>query len=335
MQKVPNLIAILSAFALALAPACQAVFGDYKVDLSALNARICEVDEYRCTDELLEVCAANRSHWEVSATCPSAGQCNLNADTCRPCVAGVEHQCQDGTLFACDASGQWQKLKDCPTAALCSASAGDCLPAVCAPPEHRCQADGTLERCKADRTGWQKVTTCATPADCNAAAADAQANAGEPVTCTVSCTKGSGACAAPTCDTPGVLRCLRDFSSLQRCSETYQWAMVSQCTNFALCNAEQGRCEDARCASNERRCNGNTVEQCKPDLTGWVATQTCPAGTLCDPSAAAGSECVTGGCTSGQTRCNSLFVERCDGTRWERTKRCEKKCNPATKDCNP
>jgi hypothetical protein len=335
VQKVPPLVAILSAFALVLAPACQAVFGDYKVDLSALGAQVCAVDQYRCTNDALEVCATNRSHWEVFATCRSAGECNLNADTCRPCVPGVERQCQDSLLFGCDAAGQWQKLKECPTAALCSASAGDCLPAVCSPSEHRCQADGTLERCNADRTGWQKITTCATAADCNAAAADAQAKAGEPVTCTLSCSRGSGACAAPTCDTPGSLRCLRDNSSLQRCSETYQWAMLSQCTTFQLCNAELGRCEDARCAENERRCTGNIVERCKGDRTGWVSVQTCPSGTLCDPSAAAGAECVPGACTSGQTRCNSLFVETCDGTSWQRSKRCEKKCNPATKDCNP
>jgi hypothetical protein len=320
------------ATVLALGPACQVLFGDYKVDSSSLGIRVCEADEYRCVGETLEVCAPNRTHFQIYAVCASADQCNLNSASCRPCQAGVEHQCAGATLFSCNADARWEMLKTCPSPALCSAAAGDCLPAACAVPgEHQC-AMAALQRCSVDQTTWEKVADCASAADCNQSEANAQAAAGEPVSCTVTCTRGEGACSAPTCETPGSFRCLRDLS-LQRCSETFQWQLVKLCDTFALCNANEGRCEPVACRTDERRCTGNTVEQCKGDRTGWTTVRNCATGQLCDPAAAKDDECVPGPCSEGATRCNSLFVEQCRGGVWERSQRCAAACDPATKTC--
>lgn len=334
MPKIATLSA-LAGLALALAPGCQVLFGDYKVDTKGLEAQVCRVDEYRCTGALLEVCAANRSHWETFAMCDTADQCNLNADSCRPCQAGVERQCAGATLFTCNASGQWEKLKDCASAALCSAAIGDCIAPGCTTPgKHRCSPEGVLERCSADQARWERVAACASPADCNADQADAQVAVGSPASCVITCARGSGACESPTCDTPGSFRCLRDLS-LERCSESFRWGLITVCPNFGLCDDVEGRCNPAACDSNERRCTRNTVEKCKADLTGWAVVSTCAAGQLCDPAAAPGAECVAGPCTAGETRCNSVFVEQCSaaGT-WERSKRCAGRCDPATKSCS-
>lgn len=327
-----HLLALIAA-ALALAPGCQALFGDYKVDSSALESRICQVDEYRCSDERLEVCAPNRSHWETFATCGSAAECNLNSDSCRSCEAGVEKQCAGATLFACNASAEWEKLKDCPSAALCSSATGDCLPAACPEPgKHACE-DGALMRCSADQTRWELVATCANAADCDASRADAQVAANEPATCKLTCARGSAACPAPDCTTPGSLRCVGDPPSVERCSENFQWTRREVCTNFALCDAVEGRCNPKQCEPAERRCTGNTLEVCKDDLTGWNRVKTCAPNQLCEPVAAAGAECVPAPCRAGETRCNSLFVEKCNGTSWERSRRCRGACDPATKAC--
>jgi hypothetical protein len=331
--KFPTHSLALVAVALALAPGCQALFGDYKVDSSALENRICQVDEYRCNDALLEVCAPNRSHFETFATCRSAAECNLNSDSCRPCEAGVEKQCAGATLFACNTSSQWEKLKDCPSAALCSPSAGDCLDPGCPEPgKHDCK-DAALMRCSADQTRWELVANCASAADCDASQADAQIAAKEPVTCKVTCARGSEACPAPDCTTPGSLRCVGEPPSIERCSESFKWTRREVCTNFVLCDAAEGRCNPKQCDLDERRCTGSTLEVCKDDLTGWKPVKTCAPNQLCDPATEPGAECVAAPCTEGETRCNSLFVEKCNGTSWERSKRCAGACDPATKAC--
>jgi hypothetical protein len=331
--RIPTLSVALAGFALALAPACQILFGDYTVDTKGLQSRVCRVDEYQCAGELLQVCAESRSHWETFAACASADQCNLGSDSCRPCQAGVERQCSGATLLACNANAQWEKVKDCASAALCSATAGDCKPPVCPTPgKHQCTATGALERCSADQARWESVAACASVAECDAAQADAQVAAGQPASCTVTCTPGSEPCASPTCTTPGTFRCLSDLF-IERCSETFQWTKLDLCKTFALCNPVDGRCDPDQCQLKQRRCTGNTVEECKGDLTGWAALRTCAADQLCDPSAPEGAECVPGPCAMGQTRCNSIFVEQCNGTSWERSKRCSGPCDPATKTC--
>jgi hypothetical protein len=76
----------------------------------------------------------------------------------------------------------------------------------------------------------------------------------------------------------------------------------------ALCNAAAGTCTMPTCSLNQWRCSNRNLQQCLPDLTGWMTVMMCAQTEICD---AAGHECDQ--CTAGQAQCvMPEILQTCD-----------------------
>src|SRR5207244_5072 len=77
------------------------------------------------------------------------------------------------------------------------------------------------------------------------------------------------------CDTTALLKCKPDHSGFE---------LNKTCTPDAPCNAQAGDCTTHACSPMQKRCNGDKLEQCNADQSGFMLLQQCGAG-LCDSQA--------------------------------------------------
>jgi hypothetical protein len=116
------------------------------------------------------------------------------------------------------------------------------------------------------------------------------------------------------------------------------WTRSYCAANQACIN---GLCQSStECTRGRYRCNGNLVEKCRDNGTGWDRVDTCVDGEeTCACGQYAGSECALASCTKNaicspllDTRCSGDVVQRCDssGTGWAFWSDCAAKDPPQT-----
>jgi len=311
-------------------------------NLRSQSCTPCKAGEFQCNGASLERCDAGV--WQPHASCASAELCDAVGGTCvlQPCVAG-ELRCSGAELLRC-APGldRFERVELCGSPALCTAalSSGiDSLSARCAAPlcadgEHRCDG-AVLQRCNTERTEWLTVATCDSPALCNTRAGSCtpcttgECNHGVYRTCNGSgwtdretcgspalCDPDAG-CVAPACDQPGTVRCSvsNSVANLELCTDGFEWKLLESCGPEALCDAEDRRCLPRGCIPRQRRCLGDTYQECDLDGVGFITVATCASGS-CDPDSGCDSPC------SGGFRCNDVHLEECVDGAWQRRDTC-------------
>lgn len=329
--------------------ACQYLFGEYEVERGDDTPRriVCVAGEYRCNGERLERCRGDRSGYRLVDLCATPDQCNLNTDSCRPCVPGEVH-CRGSVLEVCTDQSTWQVGEDCQTRALCEqarrAGGTTCPAPVCAPGELRCEG-ATLLGCREGRDGWEVIDVCESAALCQQGILAGRTPAGcEPPACQpgehrcegarlLRCNADStgwderadcvdpGACSASTASCgpcpPGSYEC--SGAELRRCTDTGTFESARQCDAPALCDAANATCLPAQCDSpGEVRCRPDlgvyALEECTADRT-WKLVRYCAAEVLCNAEA---RRCEPAACVPGTLRCRNQERERCsaDGTEW-------------------
>lgn len=283
--------------------------------------RPCIAGEASCDGATPRVCNAAEDGWELLGACVSEAHCSINAADCAgtapcclaaPCEAG-EMRCNQGQMQRCNATATaWDSVSECATPDLCLAGLSSCGGAgtscACQPPpceqnETRCTGS-TFERCNAGRTGWEPVEPCATEALCEGGRA-LGLNSCQPPACAVG---------DHVCTPAGVLRACR----LDRTDYVDQ----DECVGPPFCDAALGECTPAPCEVGQQRCNGNQIEECLEDRTGFrpVLGGTCATAALCIDSDPADIHCDPPQCVAGAFNCfGGAQLQRCndDRTRFE------------------
>ncbi len=109
----------------------------------------------------------------------------------------------------------------------------------------------------------------------------------------------------------------------QPCTRNADCAVPYVCIDSA-CAVDLSRA----CNPGDLRCNGEAVERCKSDGTGWSLQETCATG--CSEGA-----CNKPVCAAGDARCDAGIVFAClaDGSAWTYDHACPGACDTAGKDC--
>lgn len=364
-RPLPARFAAIALSALS-ALACQAIFGDYRIDRSELEAILqpCTPGESRCRGARLETCGPDGERWVTVETCASPALCHLGTDSCTPCSPG-EYQCNQAALQRCTQSGEWELVDTCATAGLCSLTPdrrhGSCERPAC--PEagaYQC-SDATLQRCSPELDRWEDIEVCASAELCDADRANAARAAGQPAHCVApTCRAGEFRCengVLSACDTglsgftpkqtctppehcnvktgtchsctPGEHAC--SGGELLRCTPAGAWTLVETCASVSLCNAAAGRCDPADCSTpGALRCDRLNLElvRCRTDLRE-EKLDVCGSANLCN---AAEGRCEPPVCRAGEERCAGARHQRCAAslTGWETIETC-----PADTHCDP
>jgi hypothetical protein len=361
---------LIGASILLFSTGCQLVLGDFTLagapsEPPAPVGTACTPNTYRCTDNRLQTCSADRTAWDDVAQCASADQCDPTAGTCRTC-AFDEFACNGSVLQKCDAMGHWQAQgTPCDSPELCQVTvdrkSGGCAKSPCpAGNGHSC-TDNRLERCSASRDQLSLVDRCGSAALCDPAKADAQTAAGTLGTCEpLKCSFGQFACEGTalercnddqsgwtpltTCDdaascNPLTGDCTPCTQGDTVCSGAELWrcgpngfARAATCAAIELCNALQKRCDKPGCSQpGAVRCvtgEPPQLEACENDLQ-WHVREACASQALCSESA---GRCLPPACDSEETRCVGQELQVCSGdrTHWDVLKTCASNevCDP-------
>jgi hypothetical protein len=307
---------------------CQVILGDFTLDdvpseAAAALGDDCTPNSYRCNENQLETCAADRRSWTPVAACSDADHCDPGAATCRTCTPG-DFACSGQVLETCDATAHWQTQASCETPELCHVAAdrksGSCLSSPCGQADYTCSGNRLL-RCAPTRDALVLVDRCDTSALCDASKASAQAPGVR------------GTCQPPACLT-GTFTC--DGATLERCNDDQTgWQPIATCGDPTSCNPLTGDCTP--CSPGDVACSGAELWRCGD--AGFAAAETCAAPELCDAS--------QGGCDKptcsvpGTVRCTTgdlVHLEECgNDLRWAVREVCVSRalCSESSERCLP
>lgn len=305
---------------------CHAVLGDYAIEKGDAGTEPpppCPA-ACKCNDEFLLSCSDGVD--QLQATCGSLAQCDSRNCRCIVCSEG-DLRCNGKTRETCTAGGaEWIALEQCPSQEECNPTG--CFPCP-TPGAHDCAApgDGTttestvLRECTTDGK-WQPIDTCDSGPLCSATVESAASNP----------ESFSGKCIACEC-TPGELSC--DGAVLRRCQPNcINYTVIAGCASEPVC---QNKATEANASGDAAlvdscptpcpapglfNCDGQTLQQCPDDLTGWETVKDCVPPDLCDLNV---GDCIP--CTSGEYRCNAsetgeAVLETCIDNAWTPEKTC-------------
>ncbi len=303
---------VVGCVAAAVTLGCQVVLGDFELDPSPPKpsglGSACEPNAFFCDGDTLEVCADDRRGFEPVETCKAPATCDATAGSCRPCLEG-EFACNGTALSRCDAAGQFQPVDTCPTPVQCTVAAdrksGVCATPICSPAGGFHCDNAALVQCRDNQDGYELVEDCGSADLCDADAAAEAVAAGRPAHCVgPSC---GDECAAPTCSTPGAVRCTTNLGPfLEFCGADRVWSQREACASPTLCSATEGRCLPPACSPGEQRCAGQDRQVCSSDLSRFERIERCKDSDVCTPEG-----CVPGPCPEAAVRCNDGALERC------------------------
>jgi hypothetical protein len=129
--------------------------------------------------------------------------------------------------------------------------------AACSVGQTRCFGN-SFERCSNDLLGWQVVEQCADNETCSL-----------------------DGCQSQACS-PGAFRCNDVY--LEQCTDA-GWQRQNRCATRALCNAENGVCDQPMCGGTlgDFNCLGQSLQKCLPDRTKYDDFRYCATeGLTCD-----------------------------------------------------
>jgi hypothetical protein len=211
---------VLAGSSWLLGTGCQAVFGDFSIDTSKLDA-LCTPDDLRCTFASLQRCQADGMTWSTVEQCASSTLCDKTAALCVPPTCALHAtRCNGDELQRCQPDrSRWNDVQACTSPQLCDpAAASGCSDGPCQAHAVRCN-DLALEKC----TGgvWLSSMPCVTPELCDAT--------------------GSGSCRAPLC-AAGEQRCLGS-ATLQTCKASLDGWTETTCPATQHCDSSANQCQ--------------------------------------------------------------------------------------------
>jgi len=188
------------------------------------------------------------------------------------CVGATARRCEAGAIVEqdCNAEGA------CDGEA-CTCSEGACVVSVCQPGSRRCAEDAErAEICADDGASWAVDENCVDGEACV-----------------------DGRCVVAECE-PESRGCIGE--TIVICDDTGQWDEVQDCTaSDAWCDiGDDGPvCRPRVCTPEAARCvNETTAEVCNDSGSGWVESDPCLDGEVCESGA-----CVPGTCEPGTSTC--------------------------------
>ncbi len=334
--------------------------------------QICTPNAFRCDGDASEECTPSGNAWAFVQECAShcdqtTGQCK--APTCTPFATTCS---ADGlSIVTCDSFGASQTSTACATGSVCEA--GRCVQQVCTPGAQRCDSSA-VEQCALDGSAWLLLDLCASGcAQSGLAAGGADAGSSDGGASTASClapvctpfavqcsaddksvmtcsSNGSaftstacgsglicdtGRCQTVVC-TPGAVRCAAGNGSLETCNALGDgWNAGQSCAHSCGQGSSGAACLAAVCEVGDTRCDGNALEGCLPDETGWSFESFCATG--CSGTGAGSADagqsasCNPLVCSPLTRRCdpdNPTAVDTCSqlGTEWDPTDLCPQGC---------
>jgi len=133
---------------------------DAVIDVEPEAPIVCTLGTHRCTNGVLEACAAGGA-WVAQETCVSdAFRADAAGWAMRPahCVRSATCSASEPAFQTCAADRKgWTTTQTCATDALCSAAG--CAAPACNVGQHTCSS-ATLRVCNAGRTAFQDAATC-------------------------------------------------------------------------------------------------------------------------------------------------------------------------------
>jgi hypothetical protein len=326
-------------------------------------AEACTPGTIRCNASAMERCANDSESWEPVESCQSADLCQQGLDLCGGAAGGcvcAQPVCQPGerrcspddptTLEVCNV-GQtgWNFVDTCETADLCQLGLTKvelaCESAACAVGQFACTNDGTLQRCRDNRTAFDNLTPCPggaafcdsvegvcreTPCNvgdqrCNGAVIEEcrldrtgfQPTTQFPCATAALCAQPVGQlpfCIPPSCAVDQFT--CQGGAQLQRCNEGRNGFtnVGGPCTDGAgqprpdLCSADRRRCDF--CVPNRRECTPDlgSSRTCNVQGSAFGPNTGCPLGCVAETGA-----CRT--CNIGEFSCNNGTLSRCNDGR--------------------
>ncbi len=277
-------------------------------DENVCHTPACAVGERRCDPArpaVLQVCNAQRTGWDLVATCASAALCTKPACVTPTCMAG-QRRCNGAQPEVCkaDLTGWMADGRPCASNALCDKTTFTCNMKMCSAGDKKCSGTQPVI-CNDDLTDFEP-NGAACPFMCDATTASC-------IACTAGQTRCSGA-------QPQV--CSADQSGYVN--------KGSACGSAALCEPSNGTC---KCAMGEHKCNGNTSQIYNPNQTGFIDDVPCGA-VGCNASTG-----VCNACVANQFRCSgasSLTLQQCNpgGTAWNTISTCSTICDAPGGQCD-
>ena len=247
------------------------------------------------------------------------------------CKTG-DYRCNGEYLLTCGAGDVgWVLKQTCGSADLCDSKSKQCQ--VCKPGDGRC--DGVVrEQCSNDGDTWQSIQSCSSADMCN------------PTFCG-NCMPGEYSCRGENAAAE---------SELWQCGKDGTWSLhLDDCGTPGLCSATLdaaranpnfgNKCMKGLCDAGTYRCDGATLQHCRPDETGWDTVDTCATAALCAVAVASDAAtmgsldmCPQGCSTAGAYLCTGMTLTKCrdDLTGFDTVTTCtdaNTECNPAVGAC--
>jgi hypothetical protein len=113
-----------------------------------------------------------------------------------------------------------------------------------------------------------------------------------------------GSAGGGTCEAPFVC----DGAELQRCTDG-DLVLEEECATEALCNADDGQCDEPECEPDDYRCVVETLQVCNVDQTDFEDADTCASAALCD---AGNGQCDEPACDAMEFQCTGSMLQRCN-----------------------
>ena len=233
----------------------------------------CAVGQRRCDPTnlaVLQICNAQRTGWDLVATCASAALCDSTKTACvaPTCMPAGQKRCNLAQPETCkaDLTGWASNGSACASSALCDKTTFACNPKACSAGDKKCMG--------------------AQPVICNADLTDFTPNG---AVCPVGC--NNGACVACLV---GDHKCNAAGTNSQVCNASQTGFIDDVPCGTAGCNTSTNACNPALiCTPNMFRCSPTsplTLQQCNPAGTAWSTETVCT--TICDATGGECDECV-------------------------------------------
>lgn len=245
---------------------------------------------------------------EDNGDCPS-GVCDAGKGVCVECLFTTD--CESGSRCIeqrCVADTSCNNSLDCvdsPTGPICDPATSRCEQCV-DPTDCDGTADCVDHRCV-------PFTACKNSLDCESGqVCDPALERCVECASSTDCESGQS-CVANHCKT------LVDCASDNQCTPFGQLCdkvlgVCADCLKNADCPASyhcaQGGCVLNACATGSSRCDGNSLESCLPDGTGWSSAQPCGSNSTCI-AAGAQASCVPWECEPSTTYCAGSEKRTC------------------------
>ena len=279
----------------------------------------CAVGQRRCDPTnaaVLQICNAQRTGWDVVATCASAALCDKTKSACvaPTCTTAGQKRCNEAQPETCkaDLTGWTPTGTACASSALCDKTTFLCNTKACSAGDEKCMGAQPVT-CNADLTGFvNKGAVCPvlcdpTTVECIACTAGKTTCVGaQPKVCSADLSgyvnKGTACASAALCDPDtgtckcavGEHKCNVATNNLQVCNASQTGFIDGVDCGAAGCNATTNACNPTLvCTANEFRCTGasqRTLQQCNATGTAWSTGTVCP--TVCDAENGECDECV-------------------------------------------